>query len=275
MSQEAINAMSRILDIHQASDGMVRPHFVLTGPSGSGKTHTVQTLCEDKDIPFFEINCAQLTKEGYSGNSLSKELAVLQGSQLSPVVVLMDEFDKLFLTNNVNDGRVPETAIGVQNEILKVLESPVTKTFGDYGKFNETPVQHVLFIFAGAFNNEENVDMDRLRELGVKTEFLGRAGLCFNLEKVSLDNLLGFLDNSDLFDRYVALNKDVNVKAAKKEISDAVKQNYPNNTLGIRMLNTLIHQYFIYGTLKKKAAAVTFQRQLSMPVPDNDLFRDA
>ena len=32
----------------------------------------------------------------------------------------------------------------------------------------------------GAFNGEEDIDIDRLREIGLKTEFLGRVGIVFN-----------------------------------------------------------------------------------------------
>ena len=74
----------------------------LVGPSGSGKSHTVQTLCEELDMSMFEINAAALTKEGTSGNSLSKALAPLLQSGGQPIVCFVDEFDKLFISGNSN-----------------------------------------------------------------------------------------------------------------------------------------------------------------------------
>lgn len=72
-----INEVNRILNIFKKSDCEIRPHFILTGPSGSGKSFTIKTLAEKNDLGFLEINAAQLTKEGTSGNSLSKALSPL------------------------------------------------------------------------------------------------------------------------------------------------------------------------------------------------------
>ena len=61
--KKSISEMKRIMMIFQNSQAVIRPHFILTGPSGSGKSNSIQVLCEDLDIPFIEINAAQLTKE--------------------------------------------------------------------------------------------------------------------------------------------------------------------------------------------------------------------
>lgn len=274
MSQVAIDQIRRIIEIHQASDGMIRPHHIIIGPSGSGKSWNVDQICKDMDVEMLEVNCAQLTKEGLSGNSLSKALEPLKATGLKPMVVFMDEFDKLFISGDSNQA-ANDCTIGVQNELLKLLESPTTQVIGDYGHYNTVDIQHVLFIFAGAFNGVKEMDLDKLRAFGIKTEFLGRVGLVFNLEKVSLQEMLGFVDNSHLLKHYFQLIPDANQKNAIKEIKDAVKENYESNTLGVRMLNTLIHQFFVYGTLKKSAKTVTFQRTLKpAEVPgDEDLFK--
>ena len=274
MSQTAISALRRIVEIHQTSDGILRPHCIVTGPSGSGKSYNVEQICKDLDVEFFEINCAQLTKEGLSGNSLSKALKPLQQTGLNPVVCFMDEFDKLFVSGDKNQA-AHECTIGVQNEMLKLLESPTTQVIGDYGHYQEMDVGHILFIFAGAFNGTQEMDLDKLRSFGIKTEFLGRVGLVFNLEKVTLAEMLSFVDNSHLLEHYLKLFPSANRKKAVAEIKDAVKANYESNTLGVRMLNTLIHQFFVHGTLKKVAKQVTFQRTLAMPdLPGGDLFQD-
>ena len=46
---------------------------------------------------MIEINGAQLTKEGTSGNSLSKALALIKNFEQNLVLVFVDEFDKLFI----------------------------------------------------------------------------------------------------------------------------------------------------------------------------------
>lgn len=269
MSQESVAAVRRILDIHQASDGVIRPHFIITGPSGSGKSFTVAMLCKEMDIEFFEVNCAQLTKEGLSGASLSKVMSCIEGTGLKPVVVFMDEFDKLLVTGNTNSKTTDSVATeGVQNEMLKLLEAPTTRVIGDYGHYKELPCDHVLFVFAGAFNGEADIDLDRLRQIGVKTEFLGRVGLTFAMDKPTLEFMLHSVENQALLNHYLKLHPKVDKAEVVEAIRQAVTENYEQNTLGMRMITTLTHQYFIHGTLAKKTKAVTFQRELEMP----DLF---
>ncbi|WP_225784542.1 AAA family ATPase [Xenophilus sp. Marseille-Q4582] len=264
MSVESVESIRRIFNIFESSEGAIRPHFMLTGPSGSGKSHTIQALADELELPYFDVNAASLTKEGISGNSLSKALTPLLQAGGSPCICFVDEFDKLFISGNNNSDLAHESTNGVQNEFLKVLEGSAS-VFGDYGKYIPVKTDKVLFIFAGAFNGEENIDIDRLREMGVKTEFLGRVGLAFGMSKPTLGDLQKILDNSPLLHDYLALFKDVKKKTVTDKVMEVVKQNYDKNTLGVRLVNTLIHQYFIQGGLKEKQVKkTTFQRTLSL-----------
>lgn len=266
---ELSTKLSKIFDIFEASECEIRPHFFLTGPSGSGKTLTIASLCEARKIGYFEINAAQLTKEGTSGNSLSKALSGLLNMQSRPTVCFVDEFDKLFISGNSNTELAHETTNGVQNEFLKVLEADMTSVFGDYGKYINVNVKNVLFVFAGAFNGEEGITIDRLREFGIKTEFLGRVGLTFEAQRLSLDDLISILETSPLLDKYCELTettKEKPVSVIKKFISE----NYELNTLGARIINTLIHKYFINeGNLEDtEVKKSTFQKKLKLVSKD-------
>lgn len=239
--------IDRVVQIFKASDGDVRPHIILTGPSGCGKSHIVQELAEQSDLGFLEINAAQLTKEGTSGNSLSKALSPL--AQTSGVLTLcfVDEFDKLFISGNTNSSLAHETTNGVQNEFLRILESKTTSVFGDYGKYIDVPIDQVLFIFAGAFNGEDDLTVDRLREFGIKTEFLGRVGMVYNLEKLCIDSMNIALQQSKLLEKYLELFPKIHREAVEHDVMEVVKREHEKNTLGIRLINTLLNQYFING----------------------------
>lgn len=264
MSVKTIDSIRRILSIFATSEGAIRPHFIVTGPSGSGKSHTIQCLAEELGLPYFDINAAGLTKEGTAGNSLSKALTPLLTTGGQPTICFVDEFDKLFISGNTNSNLAHETTNGVQNEFLKVLEGSAS-VFGDYGKYINVKTDKVLFVFAGAFNGEENIDLDRLRDFGIKTEFLGRVGLAYGLEKVTLDELRAILDKSTLLATYLQLFPEANKKDVSAKIMAVIEASYENNTLGVRLINTLIHQYFIQGGLKEKEAKkITFQRTLSL-----------
>ena len=264
MSAQTIDAIRRVLKIFETSEAEIRPHFIVTGPSGSGKSHTIQCLAEEMDINYFDINAAGLTKEGTAGNSLSKALTPLLQSGGQPTICFVDEFDKLFISGNTNSALAHETTNGVQNEFLKVLEGSAS-VFGDYGKYVNVKTDNVLFVFAGAFNGEENIDLDRLREFGIKTEFLGRVGLAYGLEKVTLKEMENILTSSKLLSDYLALFPDVKKEDVTTVIMKILTDNYEKNTIGVRMINTLIHQYFIEGGIKEKEAKKTsFQKTLSL-----------
>lgn len=257
--------ISKIMQIFKTSEAKIRPHFVLTGPSGSGKSLTIRTLAKKFDLGFVEINAAQLTKEGTSGNSLSKALTPLLGMGGRPAIVFVDEFDKLFISGNSNSSLAHETTTGVQNEFLKVLEAEETAVFGDYGKYINASTKNILFVFAGAFNGEEDIDIDRLRELGIKTEFLGRVGLVYNTNKLTLEEMYAILENSELLDLYMELFDDAKREEVINTIKVHIEKNHEKNTLGARMINTLINQYFIQGGLKEESVKeVTFQKKLSL-----------
>lgn len=260
---QLISEISKILEIFKTSECLIRPHFILTGPSGSGKSLTIATQAKQHDLGFIEINAAQLTKEGMSGNSLSKALTPLIQMQGKPCICFVDEFDKLFISNNSNDSCAHESTTGVQNEFLKVLESDHASVFGDYGKYINVPAKNVLFVFAGAFNGEEGLDLDRLREIGLKTEFLGRVGLVYNTKPLTIEDLYKIVDNSVLLDMYCSLFTNMDKEKVTYELKAKLQQCHENNTLGARLINTLINQYFIKGGLEEsKTKEITFQKKL-------------
>lgn len=262
--EELVGEVSKIFNIFKTSECSIRPHFILTGPSGSGKSFTVKNITQQHELNFLEVNAAQLTKEGTSGNSLSKALAPLLQLGSKPCVVFVDEFDKLFISGNSNDSCAHESTTGVQNEFLKVLESDTTSIFGDYGKYINVPAKNVLFVFAGAFNGEEDITLDRLREIGLKTEFLGRVGLVYNTKPLTLDTLYEIIDTSEILDTYVKLFEGSDRDKVAHDIKEHIRKNYEFNTLGARLVNTLIHQYFIKGGLKEKQAKeISFQKKLT------------
>lgn len=263
--ENLIKEVERIFDIFVTSDCEIKPHFILTGASGNGKSFTIRQLTEKKEINFIEVNAAQLTKEGTSGNSLSKALSPLLNIAQKPTIVFVDEFDKLFISGNSNSDLAHESSNGVQNEFLKVLESDTTSVFGDYGKYINASTKKVLFVFAGAFNGQEDISIDDLRTFGVKTEFIGRVGLVYNVKPLTLENLYEILDNSPLLLKYLELFESIDKEKTIYLLKSYIQKNYSNNTLGARMINTLISQYFIKGKLPDEdVKKITFQKKLKL-----------
>jgi ATP-dependent protease Clp ATPase subunit len=262
---QTVNELVKIIDIFTASKGEIRPHFIITGPSGSGKSHTIQMLADMADIGYFEINAASLTTEGTSGNSVTKALVPLQTMGQSLNICFVDEFDKLFISGNTNSMRSHDTKHDVQNEFLRVLESNEATTFGQYGHYVQARADNTLFIFAGAFNGEPDLTLDRLREFGLKTEFLGRIGLTYSLQRLSLDAMRKILEDSRLLRRYLELFPTVKKEEVTGMIMEAVAVQHEKNVLGARLMNTLVHKYFIKGGRldEQEVKSSSFERTLS------------
>lgn len=55
-----------------------------------------------------------------------------------------------------------------------------------------------------------SLTLDRLRDFGVKTEFLGRVGLIYNTKPLTLEDLYSILECSDLLQNYLDLFFNVN-----------------------------------------------------------------
>lgn len=244
------DSLNTVFDVFVQSDTQIRPHFFLTGETGSGKSHIIKTLAKIKGLNFLKINGAALTKEGTSGNSVAKALSPLQNLANKPVIVFVDEFDKLFVSGNSNSDLAHDTTNGVQNEFLTLLEDTKASVFGDYGKYVRVNVDKCLFCFAGAFNGAA-ITQEELLSMGVKTEFLGRVSLLYHTEKLSLDDLYEILDKSSLLDSYLKLFSK-NKKDVIKHLKPILKKSYDENLIGARIINSIIHRYFIEGSVPVK-----------------------
>lgn len=108
--------------------------------------------------------------------------------------------------------------------------------------------------------------LDKLRNFGVKTEFLGRVGLIYNTKRLSLEDLYLILENSELLENYLKIFVGVGKYEVVSKIKEFLEKNYDNNTIGARIVNTLINQYFIKGgdLSVEDVEEVTFQKQLQL-----------
>lgn len=242
--EDALRRISNIVKHFQVSDAVIRPHFILTGPTGSGKSYLVEQVAKQHKMQFMQINAAQLTREGISGNSLSKAFMPLRSMDTSPTVVFVDEFDKLLSTH----GSADESRLGVQDEFLKLLESDYMSVFGDYGKYVQVRADNLLFVFAGVFGDQgkpgKHVDQTQLAELGLRAEFLGRVGLTINLEAVPLSVLLDLVPKCNLLKQYLQLHPTMRPQTAVRAIQQAMTNDAQRAASGFRMINSFVHRHF-------------------------------
>jgi ATP-dependent protease Clp ATPase subunit len=248
---EVVKQLSTVFETFKKSRGKIRPHFMLTGSSGSGKSANIEALAKHHKFDFIEINAAQLTVEGVSGNSLSKALSPLREAQNSLVVCFVDEFDKLFIRGSSNSELGHDSTTQVQNEFLKILEAQSVAVFGDYGKYTPVNTDNVLYVFAGAFNGAKDLDVPKLKAFGIRPEFLGRVSLVFNMPAISLNSYFKVLQDHSLLAEYLKVFPNFDKNKVLKSIKTSIEEMYDNNVIGLRLISSLIHTYFIRNITKE------------------------
>lgn len=234
--------ITHLMNVFVMSECAIRPHFFLTGPSGSGKSYLVSQVAEELGLPVIEVNAAQITGEGVSGNSLSKALRPLRQHWNEPSIIFVDEFDKLIQRNGEDTEGFRSM---VQDEFLRVLEAKNTSIFTDYGKYEPVRVDRTMFIFAGAFSNQVIDNIDDLKSAGLRNEFVGRVPLVFATEEVSVSSLEKAIPRLALLDAYMALYPNKKKAQVVREIIMMLRKETRTSRIGIRLLNSLIHKYFM------------------------------
>jgi ATP-dependent protease Clp ATPase subunit len=238
----------KVMLSYKDSHGAIRPHLILSGASGSGKGHIIDTLVKKHNFTFLNINAAQLTREGISGNSLSKCLEPLLRLRNKPVIVLFDEFDKLF--KSTNDVTTGEERSGVQTEILHIISSGKMQVIGDYGHYHEASTRNCLFMFSGAFGGRQSLSPEKLLDLGMLPELLGRVNLHMHIPDVDIQELIEAAITDPLITEYLKLSGEEDdlavIAAAHKSIGGQVAAVATlGNIIGYRLIHRIIHQYFL------------------------------
>lgn len=242
--QAAYNYIHKTLSVFMNSSQTVLPHFIMSGSTGTGKSMLVRQLAKQFDIPVLDLNGAQLTPEGYQGASLSKLLVPLAGKKDTPVIVLIDEFDKLF---NPTAGSHTLDKSAVQQELLHIISSKQTKVIADYGHYSTINMSKVLFIFAGAFNNKEHITPNFLASMGMEPELLGRVNLHIHVPNVDITDLLTVAREDELFLEYAdALDlTSSEISKAKDSVVQRITETWQTSCIGYRIVQRTIHQYFL------------------------------
>lgn len=238
---EAAKAVHHYLTILKLSDGEIRPNFFLIGDTGSGKTHTIRQTVNDLSLDYIEVNAAAITREGHSGNSLTKALGQLKFSQHNPTVIFIDEFDKTVLGSS---GYAHDSTADLQYEFLKLLEDGTVELFADYGKYVTASVSKCLFVFGGSFNGAKIETTDDLLQYGIRRELLGRVGQLVSTHPPTVESLIDMVPDHKLVNSYLKLfpvSRDSAVMAIQTLIDDA----FDDSNIGVRLVDAMIHEYFL------------------------------
>ena len=199
-----------------------KSNILMAGPSGSGKTLLAKTLADIIDVPFAMADATSFTEAGYAGDNVESilvNLIIAANGNLEKAqkgIVYIDEIDKIAgsETGLKSSNRNP-TSDGVQFALLKLIEgSKVAIASPDSNPMMQKKIlfdtSKVLFICGGAFEgmfdrhetksmgfnsalsvleDEKDLDVDNLKEYGMKTEFIGRFPIHVRLNELTRDEM--------------------------------------------------------------------------------------
>lgn len=190
------------------------PHLLLVGGTGTGKTLIVDSVARELGMPFFSIDCSQLTKSGYKGANLAHVLGswfkdrasardikdAAHGADCAelatPGILFLDEFDKMILNER--------TEYSVQPELLRLLDGGIAQV--DAGSSRDDVIsvsfRNYSIILAGAFTSvakektkrtvrigesdkqydDKLLTVDDLIKAGLMPELAGRIGTIVSTE---------------------------------------------------------------------------------------------
>ena len=120
--------------------------FILFGPPGTGKSLFARSLAGEVNLPIINLRTEKLMSKylGESGHNFDRAISIIE--QMSPVIVFIDEIDKLLRERTGGtDGASNETR-NVLNQVLEWLGSKGRKS-----------------VLVGATNRPEDLDRAAIR----------------------------------------------------------------------------------------------------------------
>lgn len=191
-----------------------KTNALLLGPTGAGKTFLVETLFgKILRLPTALIDITSYSETGYVGQDPSTILTRLlhaadDNPQLAAIgVVCLDEFDKIASGQNnalfAGAGTTKDvTGMGVQRELLKMLESSEVVVPMDLGQASYTdhvllPTTDITFIAAGAFSGfkqlaQRRASADRIGFARAVTAPGEEEGIAVSLTSDEVDSVANF-----------------------------------------------------------------------------------
>ena len=165
----------QIEDLPDIDDSVTlsKGNILMVGPTGVGKTALAECVAELLDVPFIVKDATCLTSAGYVGEDVESiikalwEAAGRDEEKASHGIVLLDEVDKIARRSTSASAGRDVGGEGVQQALLKLIESNEVNIQPDGGRFprgelTTVDTSNILFILCGAFVGLEKIIQQRM-----------------------------------------------------------------------------------------------------------------
>ncbi|MBE0637026.1 MAG: AAA family ATPase [Bacteroidales bacterium] len=250
MAYRHINRLKKLyLDRVPADELPSKENTLLIGPTGCGKTYLIDLLFNKViGLPHVSIDITSYSETGYVGQDLNTIITRLIHTAGSPAlasigVICIDEFDKLSSSKNTavfaGAGTTKDvTGIGVQRELLKILEStvldvPLETTYMSSGPRLTFSTQNIPVIACGAFSGFKR----SINQLNQRIGFLNKVSKTTAKTNIAVSYSRTDFDAVANFENYGFM----------PELIGRFSRILPFEALG----KSDLKQIFLYNTIKK------------------------
>lgn len=260
--------------INGRAHNITKKQMIIVGPTGVGKTAIFRKLQEILDIPVVIFSVPGLSQAGYIGRSTDEILKQVYFETMEnrdvaeKAIVILDEYDKLAYNGNDKSGDV--STIGVQNELLKMIEGytrVVELGMGGEDSF-EIDTSNMIFIATGAFQElfeedktkglgfytqtlkqqSKTINGEALVKYGLKKESIGRLPIIIELNKLTREIFREIILESDESELLAHVNflESLGVKISNlDEVIDIIVEDAISKEIGARGLVATISNLFL------------------------------
>ncbi|MEO1655812.1 MAG: AAA family ATPase, partial [Bacteroidota bacterium] len=258
-----------------------KENYLLLGPTGCGKTYLVELLFgKILEIPSVVVDITNFSETGYVGQDVPSILTRLIHAAEGDIflasfgIICLDEFDKIATSANSTvfsgAGTTKDvTGIGVQRELLKMLESsdidvPMNISHSTYGERVTFNTSQVSFVACGAFSGFRDVIKAQDKNIGFnRSASLSPTGISVSLSREEVEKTVNFEAYGlmpELVGRFAriipfnALNRDV----LKRILHENTVVKYRHELLldGIRLeMDDQVYDLIIDKSLEKETGA--------------------
>lgn len=259
-----------------SDDVETKSNIILLGPSGNGKTQIVKLFANSIGVPWVVEDATRYTKAGYRGSSVDAMIMNLYKAAKGDAaltergIIIIDEGDKKRPSGG-NELDVGGEA--VLDSLLKIAEGtvvPLTDAQDIVHGYIDTSL--ITIVFVGAFpdlikihekrikgirigfdikSNKEEIDkgftLSDFENYGFKSEFVGRFDTVVVINKLSYENYVDILENSEksILLSYVTLLSQNGISVSfEQEVINEIAKRAVELDIGARGLKKVVRKLF-------------------------------
>lgn len=152
---------NELMDAGFSADELPQHHAIMVAPTGVGKTYLLRHIAKACGVNMIFMDGSSVSRDGWKGASFSQQLLAARNAAkddhtFSRSVLFVDEFDKMRLYHDRNDGANP------QDNLLQMFNGGEVAVESEGRQVDTIDVSRFTVIMGGAFAGLEEIIRKRM-----------------------------------------------------------------------------------------------------------------